>query len=210
MYRLLITALVLFALGCSASEKPENTKQETPTNAIQAEMQDAAQMLVSGFMKDLKSELMSAMKKGGPVNAISACQIKAPEIAAGFSAKQWSIKRVTEKPRNQLNKADTHQQEILALFADTLKQLKFFDEWANPDNKIGYTYYQPIKIGKFCLKCHGDSKKVGEKVTLALKDKYPDDQATGYKSGDLRGMFVVVIENGDDVSQLQRALRDSL
>ncbi len=210
MPRLLITTLVLFSLGCSASEKPETTKQETPTSVTQVVMRDAANMLVSGFMVDLKTELMSAMKKGGAVNAISACQIKAPKIADGFSGAKWSIRRVTTKPSNQANKANTHEQEILGLFSDTLKQLEFFDEWADSENKTGYTYYRPIKMGRFCLKCHGDSKKIDEEVTLALRDKYPKDQATDYSAGDLRGMFVVAIEKGNDLNQLKQSMRDSL
>ena len=210
MSRLLITALALFTLGCGTSDKPASVKQKTPANATQVEMQRAAKTLVSGFMRDLKSELMGAMKKGGPAEAIGACQIKAPQIAGDFSDRQWSIRRVTEKPRNPLNRANPHEQEILRSFADTLRQVRFFDEFDDPINKTGYTYYQPIKMGRFCLKCHGASKSLDEKVALALQDKYPDDKALDYSAGDLRGMFVVTIENKDAVGQLQRALSDSL
>jgi len=210
MSRLLITALVLFAVGCSASNKSDRAKQSSPTDSTQIAMRNAAKTLVSDFMGDLKSELMSAMKKGGPVEAISACQIKAPEIAGEFSDKQWSIRRVTENPRNPLNKANPHEQEILHSFADSMKQMQFFDEFADSENKTGYTYYQPIKMGRFCLKCHGDSKSLDEQVNLALQKKYPDDKAVDYSAGDLRGMFVVTIANEDAVGQLKRALRDSL
>lgn len=210
MPKLLLTALVVMALGCGSSEKPKNAQQAPPVDATQVEMRNAARALVSGFMNDLKGELMSAMKHGGAVNAISACQLKAPEIADGFSGKTWSIKRVTEKPRNPLNNANPHEREILKMFADTLKQLQFFDEWADPETRTGYTYYRPITIGRFCLKCHGDSTSLDEKVALALQDKYPDDKAIDYSAGDLRGMFVVTIENNATVSQVRRALRDSL
>lgn len=210
MYKLSILTLALFSMGCSSSDKPESAKQETPGNVTQVEMQSAAKQLVSGFMTDLKAELMSAVKEGGAASAISVCQIKAPQVSESYSEERWSIRRVTDRPRNQLNKADAHQQEILALFADSLESRKFFDEWTDPENETGYTYYQPIKMGNFCLKCHGDSKSLDEEVALALQDKYPDDKATDYEAGDLRGMFVVQIESREDIALLQQALQDSL
>jgi uncharacterized protein DUF3365 len=210
MFKLLIMTLTLFSLGCNSSDKPKNIKQKTPTNVTQAELQSASKLLISGFMTDLKSELQHAIKEGGVASAISACQTKAPQVTDSFSNEKWSIKRVTEKPRNHLNNADAHEQEILGFFADTLKKLEFFDEWTDPENKTGYTYYQPSNMGKFCLMCHGDSKAIDEKVSLALQDKYPEDKAINYTVGDLRGMFVVHIKNGEDILLLQQALHDSL
>ncbi len=205
-----LIALALLTLGCSSSDKSDSVKEKAPTSAIQVEMQNASHALIAGFMKNLKSELMSAIKEGGVASAIGACQVQAPQVADSFSQENWSIKRVTEKPRNQTNKADAHQQEILGYFADSLKTLKFFDEWKDSEAKTGYTYYQPIKMGKFCLKCHGDTKALDEEVTLALQDKYPDDKALNYNAGDLRGMFVVQINSADNLPPVQQALRDSL
>lgn len=54
-------------------------------------------------------------------------------------------------------------------------------------------YYKAISIGMpTCLKCHGD--KSVEIDPLALKliaQKYPEDKATGYKIGELRGMWKI-------------------
>lgn len=210
MLVLLITTLALFSLGCSTSDKPESMTQKAPADTTQGEMQQAAELLVSGFKVNLKAELMSAVKEGGVASAISACEIKAPQVAGSFSEEQWSIKRVTEKPRNIANKANVHEQEILGLFADTLRKLEFFDEWADPEHETGYTYYQPINMGPFCLKCHGQIEAIDEKVTLALQDKYPEDKAINYMAGDLRGMFVVHIESREDLPLLHQALQDSL
>jgi hypothetical protein len=208
--RVLIVILALCSLGCSSADKPENLTQTTPTSASEVEMQDAARLLVSSFSVSLKAELMNAVKEGGVVNAIGVCQTKAPQVADSFSRQAWSIKRVTEKPRNSLNRAGVHEQEILGLFADTLKKIEFFDEWADPEDKTGYTYYQPIKTDTFCLNCHGHSKTIDEKVALALQEKYPEDEAVNYRAGDLRGMFVVHIDSREDIPLLQQALQDSL
>lgn len=210
MLKLSILILAFSSLGCSSSDRSEKVEQNTPVTVTQAEMQGAAKSLISGFMGDLKAELMSAVKEGGVASAINVCQVTAPQVADSFSQGSWSIKRVTEKPRNQLNEANLHEQEILGMFADSLEKLDFYDEWTDSENETGYTFYKPIKVGKFCLKCHGDSKTLAEEVTTALQDKYPNDKATNYQAGDLRGMFVVRIENKEDVPLLQQALQDSL
>ncbi len=43
-----------------------------------------------------------------------------------------------------------------------------------------------------CLKCHGLPGKDIDANTLALlQKKYPEDKATGYKLGDLRGAWKI-------------------
>ena len=46
-----------------------------------------------------------------------------------------------------------------------------------------------IPTGKLCTKCHGTELKPEVKAKLA--EFYPDDKATGFNKGDLRGAFVV-------------------
>jgi hypothetical protein len=41
------------------------------------------------------------------------------------------------------------------------------------------------------LKCHGDLQTVDLNLWKETRIAYPYDKATGYKEGDLRGMFVV-------------------
>ena len=42
----------------------------------------ASQAAIKGFASTLQGELVAAMQKGGPVEAISVCNQRAPEIAA--------------------------------------------------------------------------------------------------------------------------------
>ncbi|MCA1791466.1 MAG: DUF3365 domain-containing protein, partial [Thioalkalivibrio sp.] len=41
-----------------------------------------------------------------------------------------------------------------------------------------------------CLTCHGSD--VGGDIKHALERLYPDDQATGYAEGDVRGAFTII------------------
>ena len=38
-----------------------------------------------------------------------------------------------------------------------------------------------------CLACHGAPEQIPAEVAAILAERYPDDQATGYAVGDLRG-----------------------
>jgi hypothetical protein len=42
-----------------------------------------------------------------------------------------------------------------------------------------------------CLMCHGNPDTFAPEVTQALQQLYPDDAATGFELGDLRGAFRV-------------------
>ncbi|MBV5321708.1 MAG: DUF3365 domain-containing protein, partial [Sulfuricurvum sp.] len=52
-------------------------------------------------------------------------------------------------------------------------------------------FYKPIVINnEACLKCHGN---VEGDLAKAITAAYPEDKATGYKMGDLRGMIAIEI-----------------
>lgn len=50
------------------------------------------------------------------------------------------------------------------------------------------------KIKPPCLNCHGKKEKLSPAVLKVLKVKYPEDKAFGYRNGDLRGAFSVIIK----------------
>ena len=53
-----------------------------------------------------------------------------------------------------------------------------------------FRFMKAIPPGAVCLKCHGTD--LSPEVTAKMTELYPQDKATGYKEGDLRGAFVVV------------------
>ena len=46
-----------------------------------------------------------------------------------------------------------------------------------------------IPIGGLCLQCHGTA--IAPELAEKLSELYPEDKATGYREGDMRGAFVV-------------------
>lgn len=151
---------------------------------------------VKAFAGELKSQLVAGMKAGGAVSAISVCKSAAPEIASRSSKETgWSVGRTALKLRNPNNAPDDYERKVLEDFvarraagADP-KMLEHF-EIAEKDGEKVFRYMKAIPTGDVCLACHGNS--VADDVSAAIKTHYPDDDATGFAKGDIRGAFTIV------------------
>jgi hypothetical protein len=48
-------------------------------------------------------------------------------------------------------------------------------------------YVEPIYVQPLCVTCHGAT--LAPDLQAKIDELYPNDQATGYAAGDLRGVF---------------------
>ena len=143
----------------------------------------------------LKSELKTAMKAGGPLNALDVCHTKADPISNKVSEQVgFSLKRTSLKPRNSNNAPDDWERAVLEKFeqrkaqGENPKTLEFVEVVEN-NGQRQVRYMKAISTGGACLKCHGS--KVDPQVLSKIKELYPDDKAIGFQSGDLRGAFSI-------------------
>ena len=142
----------------------------------------------------LGAALGEAVAKSGPAGALPVCSEKAPEIAAGVGkAHGVTLRRASDRPRQPKNAADDAEKTILAAFADALsrKEAPKPQTVEHPDG--GVSYFAPIVLANpLCLQCHGTPGVDIAPATLeAIRKAYPDDKATGFKLGDLRGLWRV-------------------
>lgn len=153
-------------------------------------LQQEAVSLVKMFAGTLKPALKEAFQSGGPVHAIEVCSKKAPEIARQLSRESgWQIKRVSLKARNSSTAVpDEWEQGILEEFdvrqrdGESVDQL-FYAE--SRDDRFRFMKAQPVEA--LCLNCHGAALSPG--VEQALNKYYPNDKATNYSLGQVRGAF---------------------
>ncbi len=145
--------------------------------------------LLAPFKENLKAALQQGMAQG-PDAAVNACQSKAPVIAAALSAQGLAMGRSSERLRNPANAPSPWMQDMLSHYrqypAD--RQARYV---ALNSNRVGYA--EPITVQPMCLACHGS--QLAPSVSQALATLYPNDQATGYEVGDLRGIFWVTFES---------------
>lgn len=151
--------------------------------------------VAKAFFGELKGELEGAMKAGGPVNAITVCNHKAPEIAKRHSeAKGWSLGRTSLKLRNPSNAPDAWERRVMELFeqrkaaGEQPDQLEYA-EIIETGGKREFRFMKAIPTAEVCTKCHG--AQVPADVEVKLQALYPTDKARGYQAGDLRGAFTI-------------------
>ncbi len=194
MKMFLATVLAVLLAGCSNQESRKSMPEpgQTASEESTANRRRAAQ-LITQFANELRVELMSAIKEGGAALAVSVCRDKAPELALAVSRDSGVVvRRVSENYRNSANCPTREELDILARLADTTKpKSEFWERWTSQGEIQVYYYYQPIRIMPLCLRCHGREETISADIRTALKENYPQDRATGYRLGDLRGMFVV-------------------
>ncbi|MEA3292570.1 MAG: DUF3365 domain-containing protein, partial [Pseudomonadota bacterium] len=154
-----------------------------------------SRMAIKGFVHSLQGELKTAMKAGGPVNAIGVCNEKAPQIEQDQNSKLgFEISRVSLKNRNPDNVPDEWETSVLEIFENMKKlgkapgKLEYYDVVDTGDGRE-FRYMKAIPTVKVCTKCHGT--EIDPEVAAKLKELYPEDKATGFEVGDLRGAFVI-------------------
>lgn len=147
------------------------------------------------FASQLKNKLQQGMQSGGPTAAIQVCNTAAVDIAKQVSEQQgWKIGRTSLKVRNSDNKAGAWEVKVLQDFEKRLKQgvaIKDleYSELLNKHGQPEFRYMKAIPTQGICLSCHGD--KLAPAITEKLQQLYPQDQATGFKLGDIRGAFTI-------------------
>jgi Protein of unknown function (DUF3365) len=186
--RSVILAFTLFHFATiSAAENTAQLEEEARNLATQMDMQ-------------LKTQLKNAMKSGGPLNAITACNIKAPQIAEARSTDGWQVRRTSIRLRNPGNKSDAWERSILLAFKQQLVEgapaANLQSSMIESNHEVSrYRFMKAIPVDEICLACHGDT--IAKDVQAVLAEKYPSDAATGYKPGELRGAFTIskILEN---------------
>lgn len=152
---------------------------------------------VKGLVKNLKGQLKKALKEGGPVKAINVCKEIAPSIADEQSkVHNMNVARTALRVRNPDNAADDYERKVLEEFVkrieageDPMKVAKA-EIVTDADGKKTFRFMKAIPMGeKPCAACHGTNIK--PEVSAAIKEQYPQDEAVGFKPGELRGAFTI-------------------
>ena len=66
-------------------------------------------------------------------------------------------------------------------------------EIVREDGGEALRYLKPVVTSAMCLTCHGEKAKIPPAVQAILARDYPDDHATGFSVGDVRGAVSVRI-----------------
>lgn len=167
----------------------------TDDTAQQESFNQSATAKIKQLAKGLKTELSTAMQSGGPIAAVKACNIKAPQITSQLND-ELIIKRTSLKLRNPTNAPDAWEKQVLYSFEKQLSsgtpiEQLVYKEKIETEAGASFRMMRAIPTQGVCLTCHGDTNDMSDELTLALKQAYPNDLATGYQAGQIRGAFSV-------------------
>lgn len=142
--------------------------------------------------------MQDAVAEKGVAGAIPVCKEQAPELIREKRKETgWDIRRVSLKTRNaERGTPDLWEVRQLADFniraangekIDTLEK----SEIVTVDGKQVFRYMKALPVGDVCLKCHGPVESLDAGLQARLAESYPQDQATGYAKGQIRGALTV-------------------
>ena len=201
MKGLVVAMLGLGFLGLATScrkpaePQPQRNPAETAVES-QAERQTRLSLQASEWTAEafaaLSGRLTGVMEADGPAAAIAVCSEEALPLVREVAERHGVvIRRVSDRPRNPTNRADAADEAAMAAFragnAAPQVETRLVDD--------AVIVRMPIRIpAPLCLQCHGDpAREVAESTLAALRERYPEDAATGYREGDLRGLWRVEI-----------------
>lgn len=173
--------------------------QDMPQPAATDAALEQAKAAAMAFSGRLRNQLQSAMAEGGPIAAVEVCHTEAPRIAAAVMT-EYGVRmgRVAApgRNRNPAHAADDWTLTTLEAFQQAVdggatagEQIAVMREQL-PDG-VALRMMRGIATEPVCLTCHGAA--VTPEVRETILARYPDDGATGFAVGDLRGALWVEV-----------------
>lgn len=173
----------------------------TPPVAAEAPAADpalvnAARSTAQALGARLKAQLTDAIAAGGPAAALSVCNTAAPAIATDLAADYGGeVGRTALRVRNADNAPDAYEREVLEAFTArmaagedpaTLEHAAVVDD----DGQRRFRYLKAIPMTEApCASCHGTA--IAPALAAQIHALYPNDAATGFTPGELRGAFTL-------------------
>lgn len=181
MRRLLVIAATVGLLaGC-----PKEGGSSDEAEQALAETEAAARKLG----KTLKERLLSAVKEDGPAGAAEMCSAEAQGLTRKVAERtDVRVGRSSLRLRNPDNEGPAWVMRWLKEQGERkAKGVEGFARVADTPQGREARVLKPLAIEGPCVNCHGPRDQLPEGVRSVLAQEYPEDEATGYELGDLRG-----------------------
>jgi hypothetical protein len=182
------TTLIIVPIILLACQNPDR-------NTVRTDFIALGDSLVQLTFDTLSSTLQKQIGVNGFDSAVGYCYLQAANLTAVHSDEVKSVKRATLKPRNPGNRADKFEEVQIRYFQKMIDSNQTLKSKLVAENTGKVHFFKPIILQPLCLGCHGDpTKEINEKTLTAIQKNYPQDEATGYATGDLRGVWHLTFE----------------
>lgn len=181
--------------GCSGADRPGADADAMISPAAEAAVVRLGGEAATELITSLGGRLQQAIAERGAAGALEFCSVEGLPLTAQVSrATGFEIKRTSSRLRNPANAPDSLERAALDRFeaaAGARDSLPAQFVQRTPEGD--FRYYRPLRVQPLCLQCHGRPDDLAAGVEEALAERYPNDEATGYGAGDLRGLVRVTV-----------------
>lgn len=174
--------------GCGGSTSKGQAKASCDALAEQVpQVRELGDSLTIARQQVFLEKLMAAAEREGWAGAVRYCH-QAAETLTFVRGGYFSLQRLAARHRNPKNRLrDSLDQAAFSHFLSTHSKEPLV--WRVSE---GWRYYRPIYIMMpTCLKCHGELAELDGPALAEIRRRYPGDKATGFRMGDLRGLWVL-------------------
>jgi len=169
--------MLAFALAAQVSAAPVG-----PSPGI-----EVAEAAIRDLQQRLSARLQEELKKGGPAGAMAVCRDEAQALTAE-TARALGIRvgRSSHRLRNPGNVAPAWAEPWVQAGAGR-KAASAEAVVVDLGDRVGVL--RPLPTLSVCAQCHGPVERLSPEVRALLATAYPQDRATGFEEGDLRGFI---------------------
>ncbi len=186
LYGIIIFVVAVVILSISV------TNFQKQSNLLREEVFDKCEMIaleLKHTREYLAETIAIANMEHNEVTRMLMPAIAGNEIGKKFyNATGYQLRQISSKYRNPKNRPDKFEAKALTEFEkdNNLSEYKGVDQIGN---QTVLRYLIPLHIEEACLKCHSAK----ETVPGFIQEDYPEDKATDYAFGDLRGAISVAV-----------------
>jgi len=186
---ILLSLAVAVIEGQQAQEWPTYSIKEAPPQ-LRPAIQHADLIIVS-MQSATSSELTRELTAGGPGDAVRVCHLSATALTHRIGREEGiAAGRTSARLRTPSNRPKAWAAPIVKQY-ENVRASSVDGFVVDLGERVGVM--RPIAHRAVCSPCHGLEEQLNPRVRAELKDRYPKDQAIGYRDGDLRGWIWVEV-----------------
>lgn len=200
---LLVGMLAIGLLGCPAPAGDREARGAAPPADPQAAAQPIAEAgqgrppeaveAIARLRDGLGRALRQTLGEAGPAAAIEVCRSDAPRIARDAAAPGVSVGRTSHRLRNPRNAPEPWMEPLLDELRSIPQAPNAFRTVDLGPGRVGYV--EPIYLQPLCATCHGE--QVAPDLLEKIRAAYPSDEAVGFRTGELRGLFWAIVDRAE-------------
>ncbi|MDO5104431.1 DUF3365 domain-containing protein [Capnocytophaga sp.] len=151
--------------------------------------------LTSETQKILLKNVSEQIAQNGVVQAVHFCNENAISLTKKLEKEGIAISRLSDKNRNPKNEIQSQtDKQAWEKMTNLLTENQPKHFILEADGAVFYYKAIPLAMPT-CLACHGNKQTdIQPEVQQIITQKYPNDKATNYKMGELRGLWKMKID----------------